>query len=279
MFRTPSAVPQSTEIQKLIGTNDLLTKNALLENLRNLAIYTDEIGKEVGEMVRLGEIFSSEENRSRFKKLYETLLPNHRQEIIGRGEKIAQIEDEIQLYFAQEHRLCFCEVCKAYIGPATAALPEQCKVCGTKVVKSIGKAVSVRYLDSDVRNYLQGIWLQDYVSKILIMMGWETHVECEVMGSSGVYHSVDVLGIHVEKGRVLIAECKRSAMGEHAFTLAARFADIQPSFGLLVSLNKLKSGMGKSLLEKKPGLKLLEIGNLTDQQVKAAFDDYISRDN
>lgn len=277
MFRPTAVIPQNSEIKKLINKKDLLTFSELLDNLRDLQLFTDEIEKSVGEMIQFGEFISKAES-SRKKKLIE-LFPPIKEQIIKKGLEISKIEDQIQLYFAEEHRMYFCSQCSGYIGIATEALPEQCKVCGEKTVKNIDKMIMVRYLGSSIRNYLQGIWFQDYLAKILRIIGWEAWVECSVMGSSGIYHPVDVLGINKEQGRVLIAECKRTASGDDALTLAARFLDIQPSYGLLASFNKFNSSSGKNLLARKPGLKLLELGGKTDMQIKEDLEGYISKDN
>lgn len=275
MFKpSPSLTVRNKSIGRLINTPDLLLKTDVLDKLRSLQLWTDEIAEHVGSMIQIRDTMQNVD-----KGILAQYFGTMQQEIKDRAVQIAKTEDELQLYLAEEHRLYFCGECHAYLGMATDSLPEQCKVCDKKLSKDISKAESMRYLDAEVRNYLQGIWFQDYVGKILTGMGWETWTECSVMGSSGVYHPIDILAIDKNKGRVVVVECKRTALGDHAFKLAARFADIQPSFGLLITLNQLNSEQGRNLLIKKPGLKLLELENHDDKMVEKALSDYISREN
>lgn len=278
MFRATAEVPKNTEIQKLISKKDLLTLDELLDDLRDLQLRTDEIVRNVADIVQFADYVTKDATHLEVDSLTK-LFTNLKTRILEKGLEISTIENKIQMYFAEDHRMCFCSKCSNYIGIATESLPEKCKVCDEKIIKDIDKAITVRYLGTQIRNYLQGIWFQDYIAKILRIMGWEAWVECSVMGSSGTYHPMDVLGINKKQGRVLIAECKRTATGDDAFILATRFLDIQPSFGLLASFSKLNSQQGKNLLARKPGLKLLELGGKTDLQVIDNLENYISRDN
>lgn len=275
MFKPTNPVPTGkthAAIEQLINTPDLLLKKETLEKLWNLNLLTDMIEKTVKNTLQIRDSNLPE-------KILKTFLVQQKKEIEGRANDIAKIEDELQLYLAEDHRVYFCNSCSAYIGLAVDPLPEKCKACNAKVIKDITRAIGIRYLSASIRNYLQGIWLQDYVAKIFKFMEWETWTECSVMGSSGVYHPIDILAINRKLGRVLIAECKKSALGDHAFKLAARFSDIQPSFGLLISLSRLNSEPGRNLLEKKPGLKLIELEDHSDEMIKEKLQGYISRDN
>ncbi len=273
MFKPTNPVPTETDtISQLINTPDLLLKTEILEKVRNLQLLTDKIVETVSTMLRIRDAKIP-------NNILRNFLAQQKKEIIDTANQIARTEDELQLYFAGDHRIYFCSECDAYIGLATDPIPEKCKVCSKPIVKDITKADSIRYLDGLIRNYLQGIWLQDYIAKILNSMDWETWTECSVMGSSGVYHPIDILAINKTHGKVAIIECKRSADGDHAFKLAARFSDIQPSFGLLMSLKKLNSEPGKNLLAKRPGLKLVELEGHSDESIKEKLRGYISRDN
>ena len=269
---TKSLIDNNVGISDLIKQTDLLLEKSTLSDLRKLQTLTDKIERRAISSIELAD-YSEKLDISILKEMFK----KEKTTMLESATEIAKIEDRLQLYLADTHDLSFCNNCSAYVGLMTEGLPEECRACGETIIRDIEKSEKVRYLVGKVRNYLQGIWFQDYLAKVLNNMGWEVWVECEVMGSAGVYHPIDILAL--KDGKIVIIECKRTPKGDDAFKLAVRFFDIHPSFGVLASFNELESKHGKSLLSKTSGLKFLKMGNISDEEIKRLFDACISGEN
>lgn len=287
----PSLLESNKSLYKLINSKDLILQINKLDKLIELGTLTDHIGRFLSESIRnrdrLHELLGSVEpetgqisqrNQSEIGWRTER-LDYYRKTILGNSQKIKEIENDIKVYPAEDHREYFCSDCQAYLGPLDEDLPNQCQGCGAGTTDRLGQSEVIRYLSGEVRDYLQGLWLEDYIAKIFKKIGWKSWTSSMVMGSSGTDHQIDVLAIDTSMGKVTIVECKLGAEAGDPYKFAAQFSDIQPTFGLFIVIKELMNPAAKSFLAKKPGLKLLEIGGLTDLKIEEKIKTYVSGDN
>ncbi|MEK7650068.1 MAG: restriction endonuclease [Patescibacteria group bacterium] len=259
----PSVLTANPFLRKVIETPDLLLDRIKLEKLRDLQRLTDEIAESADRSVQFRDTFKSvltekDENDEDGGNRYIRAIKKHHDGAVDKSHQISRIEQELNLYLASDHRWYFCKHCWGFLG-ALESLPKACPACKTLTSKSTEDTESVyRFLQSDVRNYLEGLWFEDYVAKLLKNIGLETWVNCEIMGASGVYHPIDILAIEKKSGKVVICECKRSGRSEHAHRLITQFSDIQCSKAILVSMKKMTGDSMVNLLYKKPGLCLVD---------------------
>ncbi len=286
----PPLIERSRPLKKLITASlNLLQDTQKLEAIKELVSITGRIQKHLADSISrrdnmrdyINDPETSDEDKADlfdFSKRRQVVM---RERIKIASDSIRKVEKDLGgLYVAQAHELYFCDNCSSYLGQVDEMLPNKCMACGTQTNPRPGKpGGSYRFLPDDVHAYLGGKWIQDYSAKLLRRAGWKTWTECWVMGASGVKHQIDLLAVHETQGRVLIAECKTRAVSEDAFQLITQFSDIQPSFGLLISLNGMGVCSGKDLIERKPGLKLIELLNKTDDEAKDVLEKYVSNDN
>lgn len=278
----PSLLDGSSSLRRFINSKDLLLDTTKLGAVAELVALSGEVQKSLGHSIRRRDSIPllDMEERKAMMDFYKRSLISLKEKVKENSKRIRQIENELKLYLGQQHELYFCRGCNAYLGPIDEMLPSVCQACKEPATPKTGEGnLSLRFLSEEMINYLNGIWVQDYLARVLRKPGWKTWTECRVMGSSGVDHQIDLLAVNEERGRVVIAECKTQAVSEHAFQLITQFADIQPSFGLLISRNPMNYCEGKSLIEKKPGLKLIELAGKSDDEVGEVLARYIDGDN
>jgi len=103
----------------------------------------------------------------------------------------------------------------------------------------------------------RNIWLEDYVSRLLQSMQWKTWSHAYVLGSSGVRHEIDVLG--VKGSYVLVCECKTGDVArQDVFNFWAKAYDIRSHVNMLALVELLPEPETREFVTKNPSLFLLE---------------------
>ena len=101
------------------------------------------------------------------------------------------------------------------------------------------------------------LWLEDYFSRLLNSLGWQTWPHVHVLGSSGVRHEIDVLG--VKGSYVLVCECKTGRVSRQmVFNFWAEVYDIRSHVGMLALIHELPEPETKEFVAKNPSVVLLE---------------------
>ncbi|HEY4511845.1 MAG TPA: hypothetical protein VJH55_03320 [Candidatus Paceibacterota bacterium] len=265
-------------LREIIGTENLLKETELWEWIRRLQLLTNEIEEYITSSIQFRDYISKLKIEDK-EKLYQATFRDFKEKITQKTKEIADIESILNIRLARDTSWNFCGNCDACIGPHEDTLPTNCTVCESEVDKKPTAGFTIRFLEKEIKNYLDGTWLEDYIARIFKKMDWEAWSNGDIMGATGVYHQMDVLAINKLNGKVVIVECKRTAKSEHAYRLITQFLDIQPSCGLLVSIRKVQSDPAINLLTKKPGLKLIEIEGRSDTEVQEMIKDYVERDN
>lgn len=278
----PSLLNRYPSLKRFVNSKDLLLDEQKLSAVAELVALSNELQSNLRQSIRFRDSLQSmdAEDHQIFLDSTKRRLRLRREAVKNISKGIKDIDNKEKLYMSQAHELYFCDGCDAYLGQIDEMLPSVCQACKTPASPKTGKSTSsFRFLSEEVSNYLNGVWIQDYIARLLRRAGWKTWTECLVMGSSGVNHQIDLLAVNEEKGRVAIAECKTQAVSDHAFQLITQFADIQPGFGLLISRNLMNPCDGKSLIQKKPGLKLIELSGMSDDVIGSSIIEYIDGDH
>lgn len=276
----PSPLDRSGSLRRLLSSRDLLLDEEKLGALSSLLEANAELQAALTASIRRRSLIQSTEGiEPKLLDLYKRRLTGYKELVKISSDTIRKIQNELKLYLAQPQDLYFCKKCDAYLGPIDETLPNKCQACQEPATGKANSTTSFRLIDDGMHNYLQGSWVQDYVARLLRKAGWKIWTECLVMGASGVSHQIDLLAVHEATGRVMIAECKTQAVSDHAFQLITQFADIQPGFALLISRNPMNECDGKSLIQKKPGLKLIELAGKSDAEISSILTGYLDADH
>jgi len=93
----------------------------------------------------------------------------------------------------------------------------ECIVCRSQLDARTAQRVDLHFMKRAIQEvWMKGVWLEDYISRLLRLMGWRTWTHVYAFGSSGIRHQVDVLG--EKKGFVLLCECKTGRLGEETYS-------------------------------------------------------------
>jgi len=282
-----SSLDSSESLQKLIKTPDLLS-NDLNRKVRGLVGMSKQIIDLLSESIKTREFYSRlnngnpetltpDESESLIKYL-SNQLKEKKDEIIKKGNAIGKLEKEIELYLAQDNNLYFCKSCNAYLGDSFESLPSSCLSCGNETDWSDAQNITnVRFIDSKILAYLDGLWFEDYIAKLLNKIDWKTWCHGSIMGSSGIDHQVDILAINSSDGRVIICECKTAKIEKkHAFDLSAQFYDIKSSYGFLFSLEAVSNVRLTQYMKGTAGLCLCDdLKANTDEQIMVKIKNFL----
>lgn len=242
-------------LQDLIKTSDLLSSRMLTRIMKEKEL-SEEISEQLSRGIKLQEDFADLMKEELFKKAVQKNLEKIKQEVIKRNIEIKDIERETRFFLAKNFPLYFCRGCISYLANSSDSLPDSCKFCGKDTEED--RQTFTRFLDARIISYLNGFWLEDYIAKILKRMGWKIWCHGSVMGSSGIYHPIDILAISPD-GKILVAECKSGGFGtKDIFNFSAQYFDIKNPYGLFFALKEKPDSRGKDYMERTPGLCLLD---------------------
>lgn len=244
------------KLQDFIRTSDLFT-SALLSGAMDEKRLSGEISNNLSEMIKLQEeILKITGGKLQVNDFVE-YLKARKQVIISKGDEIKKLEGQGKISLATNFPLFFCQNCNSYLGNSIDSLTDSCKLCGTEIDPSTSSTI-VKFLDGKIIGYLDGFWLEDYIARILTQLGWKTWCHGSVMGSSGIYHPIDILAINSE-GQILVAECKSGGFGgKDVFNFTAQYFDIKGFYGFFFALRQIPDPKGKNYMQRTPGLCLLD---------------------
>ncbi|KKP91967.1 MAG: hypothetical protein UR94_C0008G0004 [Parcubacteria group bacterium GW2011_GWA2_36_10] len=256
-------------IENLINTENLLV-SPILGKVNSIVSFSKNILKELGENIKFQDFLNkiAKSGLSKSASL-SSILNKSKEDILQLSNDIQKIEKDNDLFLAQDRNLYFCESCNAYLGETSQLLPPKCTYCQTNTNWSASHT-AVRFVDSQVADYLTGLWFEDYMAKLLNSLGWKTWCHGSIMGSSGIDHQVDILAINNSQGRTLIGECKTGKINkEQVFDLSAQYYDIKSNLGFLFSLQPVDNNRLKDYMKRTAGLCLLDnLKRITDEEIK-----------
>jgi hypothetical protein len=136
--------------------------------------------------------------------------------------------------------------------------PAKCKFCGNTVDRENVKRTHLHSVKENIRRLWESnLWLEDYSSRLLKSLDWQTWPHVHVLGSSGVRHEIDVLG--VKGSYVLVCECKTGRVSrQDVFNFWAKVYDIRSHVGMLALIEELPEAETKEFVAKNPSVVLLE---------------------
>jgi hypothetical protein len=133
-----------------------------------------------------------------------------------------------------------------------------CSFCGSSVTRDNAIRIPIHEIIPSVREvWNRNIWLEEFVSSVLRQMDWQTWTHLHMLGTSGIPHEIDILGI--KKGFVLIGECKTGKVKrEDVFTFSTKATDLKSHVALFFSLLPLPEPETREFIEKNPTMILIE---------------------
>ncbi len=147
----------------------------------------------------------------------------------------------------------------------------KCSVCELTIEREKAIRTHFHAIKESIRTLWTGhSWLEFYIANLLNSMEWQTWSHVHILGSSGVRHEVDVLG--VKKGYLLVCECKTGHVTrEDVFNFWAKVYDIRSHVSMLALIEGLPEPETREFLAKNPSVLLLE--NLGDKRRKQIIKD------
>lgn len=144
----------------------------------------------------------------------------------------------------------------------------KCAFCGHVIEREKALRTHIHWLKDPILKLWEGnLWLEDYVSRLLRSVQWNTWSHVSVLGSSGVRHEVDVLG--VKGSYVLVCECKTGHVTrQDVFNFWAKVYDIRSHVSMLALIEQLPEPETKEFVVKNPSVVLLEnLGEKKKRQI------------
>jgi len=260
-------------LQDLIKTPDLLCSDLLTMVMEEKKL-SEEIAKGLSGMLGLQELLIKLFNELPPRLEMKETLKKRKDAIVTTSNEIKAIEGKAKFSIAKNFPLFFCQKCNSYLANSIDSLPKNCKLCDTKTDES--NPTFVKFIDAKIISYLNGFWLEDYIAKILIRLRWKTWCHGSVMGSSGIYHPVDILAVNSE-GQILVAECKSGAFGgRDIFNFTAQYFDIKGPYGFFFALKEIPDPKGKDYMKRTPGLCLLDkLEGLNEDQLMEKIEEHL----
>jgi len=254
-----SILDSKKALQDLINTPDLLPGD-IIKKVQNIRSLSEGISSNLVDSMtfqeRFGKMMRAREGKA-FKEIAYKSLEGLRKDIVRKSSKIKKIEEEVNLYIPEFHHLYFCNNCKGYLADSVESMPDECKGCGQKVKQK--KPTLAKFLDKRVTDYLNGLWFEDYIAKLLRSIGWKTWCHGSVMGSTGICYPIDILAID-SVGKVLVGECKSgvNVKSKDVLNFSAKYFDIKSNYGFFFSLKELRDSTIKDYMDRTPGLCLID---------------------
>mgnify|MGYP001569847056 CR=1 FL=1 len=267
-----SALDDNKALQDVIKTPDLLKEKGIIDELKEIRIITDDIASKLSDSIKLREL--AKNLPSTDYSFFENEFKKINKKIIGQGSNIDSLKERVVKSLPKFNYLYFCRKCSSYLADSPDALPVDCSFCKEKTNWSQHQLLPIKYLDEKVRNYLGGLWLEDYIGKLLIKEGWKVWCHGYVMGSSGINHQIDILALNSKLDLCLVVECKTGKVyGSDILNFSTRYFDIKSHYGLFFALKNAPT-IEKTFMEKTPGLSLIDnLEGLSDIEIIKKIND------
>jgi hypothetical protein len=257
-------------LKQLISTTDLLKNVELTANIKKLVSLSKQFKELVSDNIKSRDRFiipkSAERKNKAFKNFLYKSFNDKREKMLSKADEIKDLDRQIGFNFSELGVLFYCDDCHSYLGNSEVSLPSNCPLCDKVPNLSNGKTVSI--LNAPVLAYLNGLWFEDYVAKILNNNGWAARCHGKIMGASGNLFPIDILAIN-QAGLVMIVECKTGNVGgKDIMRLAAINGDIKNSYGVFISQKVVEGIEEVNFLKRKPDMQFVDgIEGLSDDGV------------
>ena len=269
-IRDRNELEKNANVKSLIESKLLLNKdlNILLNNLINISDrvlsfikYLNKKPQELFEKVKGGKI--SDKDLSYFQFMFSNLYKgslftrkklkiddviNFNNLKIDEITKLSnKIQDEInkfekkyekKLEIVEHITLYVCSDCKNILS-LDKFKRGKCTTCKKNIGSSAKtEQISVAILSRSVKKFFNNNWwLEEGVSYLLKRQNLEVKTGLYILGCSGVYHEIDVLGNKKEGHMRLLCECKNTVINSSdIFTLAGKMQEIGCRNSMLVTI-------------------------------------------
>lgn len=193
-------------------------------------------------------------------------------QLLREDRKLVRIDKKIKEKSSFEilvpFKVFICPNCNVVLSTEEYKTSKKCAMCNKRIKREKAKIIYVHRVPQPIKEvWTRNLWLEAFIGKLLRKLKWKTYLHVLVLGSSGIFHEVDVLAI--KKGTVLVSECKTGKVKRHdVFNFWAKVTDLKAHMGLLTLLKGLPEPETRRFIEKNPMIVSLEkVGELKEDQI------------
>jgi len=168
------------------------------------------------------------------------------------------IKDSTGLDLLEPSVALICPSCKNVLQIGEFKGQLKCRACEKEVNRASAKRLPVHQVPEPIAKvWRSGLWFEAYFAKFLRKLDWKTWVKVYIMGSSGVPHEIDILGI--KGGNIIVVECKTGKVSrQDVFNFLTKTQDLKVHMGFLALLENMPEPETKDFVKKNRLLHLLE---------------------
>jgi RNase P subunit RPR2 len=249
----------------------------LFKNLKKSEYYQilekDIMGSlEKGFKERFEKMSSEDEENLRINLLSSLGVVVTEKQLLREDRKLVSIEKKIKEKNGSEilvpFQVLICPNCNVVLSTEEYKTSKKCAMCHKSIRRNKAKMVYVHGVPQPVKEvWSRNLWFEAFIGKLLRKLKWKTYLHVLVLGSSGIFHEVDILAI--KKGTVLVSECKTGKVKrQDVFNFWAKVTDLKAHMGLLVLLQGLPESETRRFIEKNPMIISLEkVRELKEDQI------------
>ena len=168
------------------------------------------------------------------------------------------IKEKLGLNLLVPSIVLLCPHCQAELTEDALEKDNKCPFCRKTLSSTEVKQVNIHKIDEKIRSvWRSNLYFEAYMSRLLRTLNWKTWTNVLVMGSSGILHEIDFLGI--KAGTMLIGECKSGKVSRNdVFNFCTKANDVKAHISILALLNELPEPETREFLSKNRGIVTLE---------------------
>lgn len=169
-----------------------------------------------------------------------------------------KIKESLSLNLLVPSIVLLCPHCQSELAEDVLEKDNRCPSCRKTVSSTDVKQVNIHEIDENIRKvWRSNLYFEAYMSRLLRTLNWKTWTNVLVMGSSGILHEIDFLGI--KAGTILIGECKSGKVSRNdVFNFCTKANDVKAHISILALLNELPEPETREFLSKNRGIVTLE---------------------
>jgi len=243
------------------------TFNVWFKNLRKTKYFqilesefTDHLEK--GFANRFDKMSSEEKESLRADLISSLGLGITEKQLLTEDRRLLEIEKRIKektgVGILVPFPVFVCPNCNSVLSTEEYKTSKKCVLCNKRIKREKAKAIYAHRIPQPIKDvWTKNLWFEAFLGKLLVKLKWKTYLHVLVMGSSGIFHEVDVLAI--KKGTVLVSECKTGKVSrQDVFNFWAKVNDLKSHTGILALLRSLPESDTRGFIEKNPMMVLLE---------------------
>jgi len=215
------------------------------------------------------ESFKSDILRRTLGKIDKVMIQNGNKKLMSISDKI---KEKAGFEILVPSNLLICPKCKVIILEDFTG-GRNCYMCNKEITMDNVERFFVYKVNDAIREvWRKNLWFEAYMARLLRRLDYKTWTSVHVMGSSGILHEVDVLGIR--NGAVLIAECKTGNVSRNdVFNFCTKVSDLKIHVSILALIKEFPEPETREFVRKNPAIIRLEnLGKMKEDEILAELE-------